>query len=128
MKKKFLFFLTLLTSFPHLMFALDLSQGTNDICPDGATLCTILNKAGDIATLIIILLMIVATVVFIYGVIKYILAGGSEQRKKEAQGMIIWGLIGLFILVAVWGLVAILENTFGIEREDIPQLPGQIGF
>jgi len=97
-------------------------------CPDGQTLCDIVDEIKVIAVGIIILLIIVATVVFIWGVLKYILAGGSEQRKKEGQSMIMWGLIGLFILVAMWGLVIILENTFGIEEGNIPKLPGDISF
>lgn len=123
MKKTFYIFLILFIIFPFLTFA-------ESACPDdgSTTLCSIIDEFGNIATLIIILLMVVATVVFIYGVLKYILAGGSEQRKKEGQSMIMWGLIGLFILVAMWGLVIILENTFGVEEEHIPRLPGQIDF
>ncbi|MEK9131845.1 MAG: hypothetical protein AAB447_02970 [Patescibacteria group bacterium] len=39
----------------------------------------------------------------------------------------IWGIIGLFVMVAVWGLVALIGGTFGIrflERPQTPQLRG----
>lgn len=71
------------------------------------------------------LLIAVAVVVFLYGVVKYITAGGSEEKRAEARMTMIYGIIGLFVMVAIWGLVGILLNTFGIApggRMDYPQL------
>ena len=67
--------------------------------------------------------MIVATVVFLWGVIRFITAGGDEDKIREGRSLIIWGLIGLFVMVAVWGIVEILGQTLGIEEETIPEGP-----
>lgn len=71
---------------------------------------------------IIIFLFLVATVIFLWGVVRYISAGGDEEKTKEARQMIIWGIIFLAIMVAVWGFVNIvLDFVFGSEAPfDIP--------
>jgi uncharacterized membrane protein (GlpM family) len=65
---------------------------------------------------IIIFLFLVATVIFLWGVVRYIAAGGDEEKTKEARSMIIWGIIFLAVMVAVWGFVNIvLDFIFGTE-------------
>lgn len=54
-----------------------------------------------------------AFVVFLWGVFKFIRA--SEQKDKdEGKQFIYMGLIGLFVMVSVWGIIRILGSTFGI--------------
>jgi uncharacterized membrane protein (GlpM family) len=75
---------------------------------------------------IIIFLFLVATVIFLWGVVRYISAGGDEEKTKEARSMIIWGIIFLAVMVAVWGFVNIvLDFIFG--QEDPYAIPGQGG-
>ena len=72
---------------------------------------------------IIIFLFLVATVIFLWGVVRYISAGGDEEKTKEARQMIIWGIIFLAVMVAVWGFVNIvLDFIFG--SEDPFEIPG----
>ena len=91
----------------------------------------IANKA-NILTLflkfVIPILMIIATLVFIWGIIQYVLSAGSDDRKKEAKNLIIWGLIALFVIVAMWGLVNVIGSTFGVEEPKIPRVPGDFNF
>lgn len=89
-----------------------------------ATIGTILTDVQTILNTIIPILMILATVVFLWGVITYITAGGDEEKAKSGRTYIIWGLIGLFAMVAVWGLVRALVNTFGVGSTGVPGGPG----
>ena len=57
---------------------------------------------------------------FLWGMFKYI-RSASEGDKEEAKNTIIYGLIGLFVMVSVWGLVRILTGTFDINFV-VPQL------
>ncbi len=93
-----------------------------------ATINTVVTTIGDIFDLVVPILMVIASVVFIWGIIQYILAAGSDDRKKEAKNLIIWGLVALFVIVAMWGLVQILGRTFGVESTGIPGAPGGITF
>ncbi len=69
------------------------------------TITTILNEA------VIPLIIGIAFVIFLWGVYKYIYSA-SVEAKEGARTTIIYGLIGLFVMLAAWGLVNILIDTF----------------
>ncbi len=54
-----------------------------------------------------------AFVVFLWGVFKFIRAS-EDKDKQEGKQFIYMGLIGLFVMVSVWGIISIITNTFGI--------------
>ncbi len=66
-----------------------------------------------------------ALLVFLWGVAKYILAAGAEDKLKEGKEMIIYGLIGLTVMLSVWGLVGILRNAV---FKDISNTPPPVDF
>ncbi len=68
--------------------------------------------AGVILNRLVPLLIGLAVVWFIWNVILYVMSGNEEKKKAAKSGML-WGIIGIFIMVSVWGLVAILQATFG---------------
>ncbi len=81
-------------------------------------------KAISVLNDVIPVLFLLATVIFLWGVIQFILAASNEKEREEKKQFIIYGLIGLFVIIAVWGLVNILLYTFfntGIENP--PGLP-----
>ncbi len=64
------------------------------------------------------LLIGLAVVFFVYGVFKYVFANGGEDKEKGRDFMI-WGVIGLFVMISVWGLVNVVKDTFNLN--DNPQ-------
>lgn len=54
----------------------------------------------------------IAVLLFLVGILQYVTAGGDEEKRAAARGMIIFGIIALFVMVTVWGFVRILANTF----------------
>lgn len=65
------------------------------------------------------LIIAAAVVYFIYGIAMYVISG-SEDAKDAAKNKIIYGVIGLFVMISVWGLVNILVNTFGLNNSGAP--------
>ncbi len=62
---------------------------------------------------------------FIWGVIKYFIIGGSDEgARAEGRSYMIYGLIGLTLLVAVWGVVNLLIIMLGFGGGGAPPLPG----
>jgi len=57
-----------------------------------------------------------AVVVFIYGVLIIVLSEGGE-KKEDGKKFMFWGIIGIFVMVSVWGLVAIMSSTFQLNNE-----------
>lgn len=101
--KKFIFIGLVLVS-PSLVLAADAFS--------------IAGKIGEWLGFIIPILITLAVVWFIWGVITYVITG-DEEKKKKATGMIIGGLIGLFVIVAFWGIIRLVTNTFGVGPEQL---------
>jgi hypothetical protein len=74
----------------------------------------------DISESFITLIAAASVLVFIFGVTKYIWQGDNEESRKKGRQLMLWGIIGMFVMFGVWGLVGILGDTFGVETV-IPQ-------
>ena len=87
---------------------------------------SILGVIGGFINALIPILIAAALAYFIYGVIKFIMASDAD-KKKDARGIVINGIIGLFVIVSVWGLVGVIQSTFGVGTGatlDSSQIPG----
>ena len=76
------------------------------------TLHDLFIKVDNILSQLIGVVMILGTVVFLWGMIQYIMSAGDEKKISEAKKIIVVGIIGLFFMVAVWGIVRAISNTF----------------
>ena len=76
--------------------------------------------ASDVRYIVELLIPIsfsLAVVCFFYGVAKYI--WGEGQGKEDGRKIMIWGVIGLFVISSVWGIIYYIEgelNIVGSER------------
>lgn len=70
---------------------------------------------------IVPLLFSLAVVMFIWGIIQYFLNAENEEKRKKGKSFMLWGIIALFVMISMWGLVGVLSNTFGTKTL-IPQL------
>jgi len=86
----------------------------------GSLISDIIYKIVYIFNYLVIIIMALGSVVFLWGVISYITAAGDEVKLASAKNYITYGIITLFVMAAVWGLVAVLQNTFGIGAEFTP--------
>ena len=59
---------------------------------------------------------------FIYGVVDFLINSASAGEKNTGKQHMIWGLIGMFIMFAVFGILKLIENTLGINVSDNPFL------
>lgn len=93
---------------------------------------SISTKAISIGNLIIQLAISLAVLWIIVSVVRYLIAGADDEeaRKKGGQA-ILWGVVGLAVILSIWGLVSILTNSFQfdnsaaqrIDNVKIPPLP-----
>ncbi|MCX6754900.1 MAG: hypothetical protein NTU81_03690 [Candidatus Nomurabacteria bacterium] len=98
--KKIISFGLVLSSVPFMAFAADQIGG-------------IIAQLVGYLNYIVPALITVAVVYFIWGVISF-MTSSDEEAKKMGRTKIINGLIGLFVIVAFWGIIAVVKNTFGI--------------
>lgn len=67
---------------------------------------------------------VLAFLVFVWGVARYIKSAGNEKEIKDSKNLLIWGVVGLFVLVTIWGIIAFLRSEFGFGSGGlgIPQI------
>lgn len=82
--------------------------------PSSVTIESLLIKiTTEILNPLIVLLFGIGIVVFIWGVILYVLGGqGDETKLQQGRRIMIWGIIGLFIMASAWGIVQLLCDFF----------------
>lgn len=71
----------------------------------------------------VILLVALAVVFFLYGILKYITAGDDEEKRTKMKNTMIYGIIGLFVMISFWGIVNILINTFELDTSPYVSVP-----
>lgn len=59
---------------------------------------------------------IAAFVVFLWGVLEYLRNASSPDARKKGKDHMIWGILGLVIMVGVYGIMSIIINTFGLSK------------
>ena len=70
----------------------------------------LISEIKTILNAIVPLIGSLAVIYFLWSTAQYILKEGDA--KNEARSHMIWGIVILFVMISVWGLVAILTNTF----------------
>jgi len=77
----------------------------------------------DILSHVVIILVALAVVFFLYGILKYIGSGDDEESRGKSKNVMIYGIIGLFVMVSFWGIVNILINTFELDTAPYVNVP-----
>ncbi|MDP3710654.1 MAG: hypothetical protein Q8R29_02950 [bacterium] len=75
----------------------------------------IITTVSNTAKSLIGLLFVLATVVFLYGVVIFIAKADDEAARKKARGVMTWGIVGMAVMASGWGLASILVNYFGVS-------------
>ena len=60
------------------------------------------------------LLFALAIVYFLYGVVEFLANQENEEKKTSGKSHMLWGVIGITIMLGVWAILGIIINTFGI--------------
>lgn len=68
----------------------------------------------EILNPIIGLLFAIALVYFIYGVVKFIANADNESEREKGKQHIMYSILGLVIMVGVWGIMQLIVNSLGV--------------
>lgn len=80
----------------------------------------LLNKISDvILNPLIILMFAVAFLYFLWGIFEMVSSAGNEDARRVGRQNMLWGIVGMFIMVAVYGILKILLSTFGVTAPGI---------
>jgi uncharacterized BrkB/YihY/UPF0761 family membrane protein len=102
-----------------------LAQDACDYVDQNDTIQGIICKAGEILGVLLPFLVALGVIVFVIGVIQYVIAD-DEEAKTKGRNRMIYGIIGMAVIMALWGLVRIVTNTFDLNTGTtlpVPLLP-----
>ena len=74
---------------------------------------------------VIPLIFALATVMFVWGVVQFVINSDEEAKKEKGKQFMLWGIIALAVMVSVWGLVKILGDTFNVNTTVLPKVKQQ---
>ena len=66
---------------------------------------------------LIMLLLGVAILIFLYGCFEYISHSNDSRARETGQMHIMWGIVGMFIMLVAYGILGIAAGTFGLGDE-----------
>ncbi len=66
-----------------------------------------------INTFLIQIAITLALIYFMWGVVQYVLSSDSAEERKKSKQVMFWGVIGIFVIVSVWGIILAFKNLFG---------------
>lgn len=94
-------------------------MGINIAYAAGESLDTfIFNVNRLIINPLIILLFAVAMVMFLYGIVEFLMNGENEEKRTTGKQHMMWGVIGLTIMMGVFAIINIMLKTFNITGVD----------
>ena len=88
---------------------------------------TLLDGFGKLVGAALPIVVALALLAFFWGLVKYIFAQGNEDAKADGKKIMIWGLVALFVMVTVWGLVQFIADAVGIQQAPDIDPPGVQG-
>ena len=71
---------------------------------------------GALLSTVLPLIIALAIVWFVYNVFRFTIQSSSDEDRAKAKTDIVWGIVGIFVMVYVWGLVNVLRSTFNLSN------------
>ncbi len=108
--------------------ALTIGAGLLLTFPLVASAQTVVSNLGEVGSLIINtindvvvpVLFAIAFIVFVWGAFQTFIVGyANDEVKEKGRNLMLWGLIGFFVMVSVWGLVNIIKNTVPLDESPL---------
>jgi len=75
---------------------------------------------------LILFLFALAVVYFLYGVLEFIMNQDNEEAKTKGKSHMLWGIIGITIMMGAFTIMTILLSTLGISSSEINPKEGTV--
>ncbi len=73
---------------------------------------------AQIINLAVPIIFTLAVLAFFWGLALYIFSAD----KSKGKDIMIWGIIALFVMVSVWGIINFIQQNLGIEQTRAPNV------
>lgn len=79
------------------------------------TIQSVLGIIVNILNTVIPIVITLGIIYFIWGVVSFVIAG-DEEAKTKGRDRMIYGIIGLVVIVGMWGIIEIVKRTFNLDN------------
>jgi hypothetical protein len=111
MKKIKLFVVALISFGPIVAFAQ--ASSSPGVCDAFGGASRVICSVNQVLKGALPLLISLGVIYFVWGVVQYFI-GDSEEAKTKGRDRIIYGIIGLAVIISIWGLVTLVTDTLGV--------------
>ncbi len=63
----------------------------------------------------ILLIFTAGFLLFLFGLVEFLFKVEQSSGRENGVRHMIWGMVGMLIMVSVYGIVALITNTFGLD-------------
>ncbi|MCH8050328.1 hypothetical protein IIB51_02945 [Patescibacteria group bacterium] len=95
-----------------IFFALTLGVPLSVHAQGPSSIRVFLEQLTGIFGNVIPLIIALAILAFFWGLAKLVLHAGNEDKRSEGKRIMIWGIIALFVILSLWGIIALISQTF----------------
>ncbi|MAJ97382.1 MAG: hypothetical protein CMI56_02085 [Parcubacteria group bacterium] len=74
-----------------------------------------INILSNIVNGLIPLVLAIAVLTFFWGLAMYMLNTADSESRSKGVSIMFMGIIVIFVMVSIWGIVRILQSTFRVE-------------
>jgi hypothetical protein len=101
------------------------APGGNNTCATVTGIGNLICRFKELLNAVIPVMLLLGIVYFVWGVVEYVIRDG-EEAKKKGKDRIIYGLIGLAVILSLAGIVNLLVKTFGFEGQNSLNAPSYV--
>lgn len=76
----------------------------------GTTIFNLFELFIGLINKIIYLLISLALVGFLWGIVKFLFSGSNEKGRTEGRKFMIYGILILFVMTSMWGIVYLMKD------------------
>lgn len=91
-----------------------------------ASIQSLLNLFMGIVQALIPIVFALALLFFFFELAMFILHAGDATGNEKGKNLMLWGIISLFVMSSIWGLVGILQKSFQVDNSNAPNRPSII--
>ncbi len=94
--------------------------------PSLGNVVILIQQVGKVVGLITPIIFALAIIYFFWGLAKFVLAAGDDEARSQGKKIMLWGVVALFVMVSVYGLIKFLGNALDVEQGldvELPNIP-----
>jgi hypothetical protein len=85
------------------------------------TIQDLIKAIGSLFSVMIPLVFALALAIFFWGLAKFMSNAGDETGHEEGKRIMVWGIVGLFVMSSIWGIVSFIQNdVLGSNPTSLP--------